>query len=197
VTRVVLATANADKAREIVELLATVEGVTIEPRPAEIGDVEETGDTLEDNALLKARAVGSVAACGAIADDTGLFVDALGGAPGVVSARYAGEHATYADNVAKLLAAMEGVEPPRTARFVTVAALVEPDGREVLAVGTLDGVIASAPRGEGGFGYDAVFVPDGGDGRTLAELTAAEKNAISHRGRAFLALAAQLHAPRT
>jgi XTP/dITP diphosphohydrolase len=195
VTRVVLATANVDKASEIVELLGTVDGLTVGPRPEGIGEVEETGATLEANALLKARAVASVAACGAVADDTGLFVDALDGAPGVYSARYAGEGATYADNVAKLLVALDGVGRPRAARFVTVAALVEPDGREVLASGTLDGEIATAPRGDGGFGYDSVFVPLEGDGRTLAELSAEEKNAISHRGRAFRALAAQLGSP--
>jgi XTP/dITP diphosphohydrolase len=191
VTRVVLATANRDKAIEIATVLATV-GVEVEPRPEDIGEVDESGETLEANALLKARAVASAAGCGAIADDTGLFVDALDGAPGVFSARYAGEDATYADNVTKLVGALELVEPPRTARFVTVAAFVAADGAELVASGTLDGQIATAPRGEGGFGYDAVFVPTDGDGRTLAELSADEKNSISHRGRAFRALAVEL-----
>jgi XTP/dITP diphosphohydrolase len=195
VTRVVLATANPDKAREITTILAAVDGLTVEPRPAGIGEIDETGATLEDNALLKARAVADAARCGAVADDTGLFVDALGGAPGVFSARYAGAGASYADNVDKLLGALDAIPAPRSARFVTVAALVEPDGREVFATGTLLGEITTTPRGEHGFGYDPVFVPADGDGRTLAELTAPEKDALSHRGRAFRALAAAL-APR-
>jgi XTP/dITP diphosphohydrolase len=192
VTRVVLATANHDKATEIAAVLA-LGGFAVEPRPSGIGEVDETGTTLEDNALLKARAVAAAARCAAIADDTGLFVDALDGAPGVFSARYAGEDATYEDNVVKLLGALEDVPPPRrTARFVTVAAFVGDDGHEVLATGTLDGEIATVPKGTGGFGYDPVFVPDGGDGRTLAELASDEKNAVSHRGRAFRSLAAIL-----
>jgi XTP/dITP diphosphohydrolase len=128
----------------------------------------------------------------AVADDTGLFVDALGGAPGVYSARYAGERATYADNVAKLLDALASSGVPRTARFETAAVLVDPAARRTVAIGTLHGVIATAPRGSRGFGYDSVFVPDGAGGRTLAELEDDEKHAISHRGRAFRALAAQL-----
>ena len=125
----------------------------------------------------------------AVADDTGLFVDALDGAPGVFSARYAGEHATYADNVRKLLAALSGSEEPRPARFETAAVLVGPGREQVGALGVLHGTIALAPVGDGGFGYDPVFVPDGGDGRTLAQLSDAEKHAVSHRGRAFRALA--------
>ena len=125
-----------------------------------------------------------------IADDTGLEVDALGGAPGVRSARFAGDDATYADNCALLLERLGAVEPPqRTARFATVAIARWPDGREVAALGTVEGSIADVPRGDGGFGYDPVFVPDDGDGRTFAEMTGAEKHAISHRGRAFRTLA--------
>jgi XTP/dITP diphosphohydrolase len=186
----VLATANADKAREIADILGS--SVTLLPRPSSVPDVEETGDTLIANARLKARALVAATGRAAIADDTGLEVDALAGAPGVYSARYAGEQATYADNVAKLVAALAGVEGPRRARFRTVALAAWPDGREVVAEGTVDGDIALAPRGREGFGYDPVFVPSEGDGRTFAEMPAAQKHRLSHRGRAFRALAAQL-----
>src|SRR5213076_1747832 len=119
-----------------------------------------------------------------------LDVDALGGAPGVRSARFAGENATYADNVAKLLAVLGDVPAAeRTARFATVAVARFPDGREVAAIGTVEGLIAPEPRGHGGFGYDPVFVPVEGDGRTFAEMSAAEKHTVSHRGRAFRTLA--------
>ncbi|MBW3669306.1 MAG: RdgB/HAM1 family non-canonical purine NTP pyrophosphatase [Actinobacteria bacterium] len=187
-TRVVLATANPDKAREIAALL---DGFEVVPRPADVPDVDETGATLEENARLKAAALVEATGCAAVADDTGLEVLALDGAPGVYSARFAGEHASYADNVTKLLSVMEGVAD-RRARFRTVALARFPDGREVVAEGAVDGVITSAARGDGGFGYDPVFQPDEGDGRTYAELTLEEKNALSHRGRAFRALAARL-----
>ncbi|MDQ3757800.1 MAG: RdgB/HAM1 family non-canonical purine NTP pyrophosphatase [Actinomycetota bacterium] len=186
--RLVLASANPDKAREIAALL---DGFDIVPRPTHVPEVEETGSTLVDNARLKAQALMAATGEAAVSDDTGLEVVALDGAPGVYSARYAGEGATYADNVAKLLDALRG-STERRARFRTVALALFPDGREVVAEGTVDGLIAESPRGEGGFGYDPVFVPDDGDGRTFAELTPDEKNAISHRGRAFRALAAQL-----
>jgi XTP/dITP diphosphohydrolase len=186
----VLATANADKAREIADILGS--SVTLLPRPASVPDVEETGDTLLANARLKARALVAATGRAAIADDTGLEVDALAGAPGVYSARYAGEQATYADNVAKLVEALAGVEGHRRARFRTVALAAWPDGREVVAEGTVEGDIAPEPRGRGGFGYDPVFVPSEGDGRTFAEMSAAQKHRVSHRGRAFRALAAQL-----
>ena len=186
--RLVLATANPDKAREIQDLLA---GFELVPRPGGVGAVEETEDTLEGNARLKAAAVAAVAGEPAVADDTGLEVDALGGRPGAYAARYAGEDATYADNVAKLLEELRGVGD-RRARFRTVAVVCWPDGREVVADGVVDGVIAGEPRGGSGFGYDPVFVPDGGDGRTYAELSLDEKQAISHRGRAFRALAEKL-----
>ncbi len=190
-TEVVLATANPDKAREVAEILEHA-GIGVLPRPSTLGDVDETGDTLRDNALLKARAVAEATGAAAVADDTGLFVDALGGAPGVFSARYAGESATYAENVAKLLDALRDVPEPRRARFTTVAACVDASGRELVAEGTVEGSIALEPRGDAGFGYDPVFVPDELDGRTMAELSALEKHAISHRGRAFRALAARL-----
>ncbi|HTL83875.1 MAG TPA: RdgB/HAM1 family non-canonical purine NTP pyrophosphatase [Acidimicrobiia bacterium] len=211
----VLATQNPDKAREIVEIFAThtgtalgaysIEGVAFlvdEPerlaeslsrvRPlSEAPDVEETGATLEENARIKARALADALSMLAVADDTGLEVDALDGAPGVYSARYAGEHATYADNVAKLLREL-GDATSRAARFATVAIARRPDGTETLRRGEVEGRIASAPTGESGFGYDPVFVPDEGGGRTFAEMDAGEKHAISHRGRAFRALAAAL-----
>ena len=182
--RLVLATANPDKAAEIAAILS---GHDLLPRPPEVPDVDETGDTLEENARLKAVALVAATGEAAVADDTGLEVVTLDGAPGVYSARYAGEDATYADNVRKLLAALEGVED-RRARFRTVALARFPDGREVMAEGVVDGTIATEARGDAGFGYDPLFVPDEGDGRTFAEMTADEKHAVSHRGRAFRAL---------
>jgi len=189
--RFVLATANPDKVREITAVLADA-GIAIElvPRPNDVPDVDETGDTLEENARLKAEALCLATGLPAIADDTGLEVDALGGAPGVRSARFAGEDATYSDNVNLLLGRLRDVESPRRgARFATVALARWPDGREVAAFGDVVGVIAAEPRGGEGFGYDPVFVPEEGDGRTFAEMTAAEKHEVSHRGRAFRTLA--------
>jgi XTP/dITP diphosphohydrolase len=191
--RLVLASANPDKAREIAEILADHQ---LEPRPAGVPDVEETGATLEENARLKAVALVEATGTAAVADDTGLEVSALDGAPGVYSARYAGEGATYADNVAKLVAALDGAAD-RRARFRTVALARFPDGSEVVAEGIVEGTIIDAPRGDAGFGYDPVFVPDEGDGRTFAEMTPEEKHAVSHRGRAFRALDAKLDAIRS
>jgi XTP/dITP diphosphohydrolase len=187
----VLASANPDKAKEIEEILGSA--VSLRPRPAWVGEVEETGETLVENARLKARALVDATGEAAVADDTGLEVEALDGAPGVLSARYAGEGGTYADNVAKLLAAMVSVDG-RRARFRTVAVAAWPDDREVVCEGVVEGTIATEARGESGFGYDPVFVPSEGDGRTFAEMTSDEKHRISHRGRAFRALAAQLQA---
>ncbi len=186
-TEFVLATANPDKAEEIAAILGP--GVRLVPRPSSVDDVDETGDTLVDNARLKARALADATGRPAIADDTGLEVDALGGAPGVRSARYAGEGATYAQNMARLLDELDGVAEPRTARFRTVALAAWPDGRELSAEGFVAGRITTVARGTGGFGYDPLFVPDEGDGRTFAEMAAAEKHSLSHRGRAFRALA--------
>ncbi len=181
--RIVLATANPDKARELAALL---EGFHVSARPSDVPDVDETADTLEGNARLKAAAVMEATGNLAVADDTGLEVDALDGRPGVWAARYAGPGATYADNVRKLLGELEGVPAGRrTARFRTVAVALFPDGREIVAEGAVTGTIAEAPRGEGGFGYDPVFVPEGGGGRTFAEMTMEEKAAVSHRGRAL------------
>lgn len=218
--RFVVATGNPDKAREIGEVFsatfdaafallplhaveddAPVGFVIIDPSedfdPASLPvvvtapDVEETGTTLEENARIKARGVSEATGLAAIADDTGLEVDALDGAPGVHSARYAGEDATYAENVGLLLRELtvRGAEgPARTARFATVALAAWPDGREIVARGEVEGAITPDPRGVNGFGYDPVFAPDRGDGRTFAEMSSGEKHAISHRGRAFRAL---------
>jgi XTP/dITP diphosphohydrolase len=189
--RFVVATANPDKAREIAAVLGAA-GLDLElvPRPAAVPEVDETGDTLEENARLKALALCRATALPAISDDTGLEVDALDGAPGVWSARFAGEDATYADNVELLLERMAATpDGARSARFATVAIARWPDGHEVAAFGEVAGTIARAPRGGEGFGYDPVFVPDEGDGRTFAEMSATEKHELSHRGRAFRTLA--------
>ena len=190
-TEFVLATANPDKAREIAAVLrAELPAMKLLDRPPDVPEVDETGPTLEDNARLKAAALCHATDLPAIADDTGLVVDALHGAPGVHTARYAGPAATYADNVARLLGELEGVASARrTARFSTIAVARWPDGVEVAAVGTVDGFIADEPRGRHGFGYDPVFVPVDGDGRTFGEMTDTEKDAHSHRGRAFRMLA--------
>jgi len=196
--RLVVASANPDKVAEIAAILGP--SVDLLARPPEVPEVIEDADTLEGNARLKAVAIAAHTGLAAVADDTGLEVDALDGAPGVWSARFAGEEATYADNVTKLLAELDriGATTPasRRARFRTVALVRRPDGSEVVAEGRVEGTIAAAPAGSGGFGYDPVFVPDRLDGRpgarTFAEMTAAEKHAVSHRGRAFRALAALL-----
>lgn len=188
--RFVMASANPDKVAEIAAVLAEA-GIVLEPRPADVAEVEETGETLEENARLKAVALAEATGLPAVADDTGLEVSGLGGAPGVRSARFAGEQATYADNVSKLATEMEGCED-RSARFRTVAMVRWPDGRELSVEGVVDGVIAESPKGEGGFGYDPLFIPDGCGGRTFAEMQAGEKNEVSHRGRAFRALAQAL-----
>ncbi len=193
--RLVLASANQDKVAEIAAILAGALNVELVPRPPEIPDVPEDGATLLDNARLKAQALVSATGLAAVADDTGLEVEALGGAPGVYSARYAGSNATYADNVAKLLAALADLPDgggTRRACFRTVALAAFPDGTDVWAEGAVEGAIAERSRGEAGFGYDPVFLPTGADGRTFAELSAAEKHRISHRGIAFRALATVL-----
>lgn len=184
----VVASKNPDKIREVEAVLADL-GLDI-VGGLDWPDVEETGGTLEENALLKARAVAAATGLPALADDTGLEVDALGGAPGVYAARYSGPAATYSSNVAKLLAEMTGVSE-RRAVFRTVIAVVDPGGDEWLAEGSLEGTIALAARGENGFGYDPVFQV--GE-RTLAEMTAEEKNSFSHRARALAAIASALAA---
>jgi XTP/dITP diphosphohydrolase len=190
-----LASANPDKVKEIVAVLAAALPVDLVPRPEHVPDVVEDADTLVGNARLKARALETATGTAAVADDTGLEVEALGGEPGVYSARYAGESATYADNVDKLLrelAALDDGGGARRASFRTVALVAFPDGSEVWAEGVLAGTIAAEARGANGFGYDPVFVPAGGDGRTFAEMRPEEKDAVSHRGRAFRALAGEL-----
>jgi len=183
--RVVLATRNRDKLREIARLLdpERFKLLTLDDFD-DFPEVEEDGATLEENALKKAREVAAATGLLTVADDTGLEVDALGGRPGVYSSRYAGENATYADNVQKLLRELQGVpREKRAARFRCVAAIVDGE-REVTAEGVCEGVILEEPRGEGGFGYDPVFfVPE--VGKTFAEMSTEEKNAISHRGKAF------------
>jgi XTP/dITP diphosphohydrolase len=189
--RVVVATGNRGKLQEIRSSLAFEgwEFVTAADLGAQAPEVEETGDIFTENALLKALAYHELFGMPSIADDSGLIVDVLAGEPGVRSARYAGEHASDADNNAKLLLALEGVGPDlRAARFESSVVFVAEDGRALAACGTCEGRIETSPRGDGGFGYDPLFEPDATPGRTMAELTLAEKNAISHRGAALRTL---------
>lgn len=188
IPRLVVASKNRDKIVEIEGVLDEVGLVGEVVQGLDWPDVEETGETLEENALLKARTVMEFVGLPALADDSGLEVTALGGLPGVRTARYAGRDASYRDNVERLLREMARVED-RRARFRTAVALVMPDGSELLAEGVLDGVIAYAPRGNGGFGYDPVFEVDG---RTLSEMGVAHKNTLSHRARALRSLAEAL-----
>ena len=181
--KLVVATANPDKLTEISFVLNGI--VELEPRPVEMPEVIEDGLDLESNARLKAKAVCEFTKKPAISDDTGLEVDALGGAPGVHSARFAGEDATYLKNVEKILEELSGIPAHlRTARFVTVAMVYYPDGKEISSRGIVEGHILEVPLGAGGFGYDPVFVPVEGDGRTFAEM-GDEKHNFSHRARAF------------
>ncbi|HLI16569.1 MAG TPA: RdgB/HAM1 family non-canonical purine NTP pyrophosphatase [Acidimicrobiales bacterium] len=192
--KIVVASANREKASELASIFGPlVPEAELVPRPASVPPVEELGATLEENARIKARALREATGLAALADDTGLEVEALGGAPGVRSARYAGADATDAENVAKLLAHLRGVRD-RRARFRTVVVLELPGGAQLVADGVAPGTIAAEPRGTGGFGYDAVFIPDDGDGRTFAEMRGDEKQAVSHRGRALRALALQVAA---
>jgi XTP/dITP diphosphohydrolase len=190
VGRIVVATGNAHKLTEIRAILAGLDVDLVPMTELGLPSPVEDGDTFEANALLKARACATGAGLPALADDSGLEVDALGGEPGVRSARYAGEDADDAANNAKLVAALRGVPPSqRTARFVCAAALVTPDGEEHVVRGTMEGAIVDEPQGEHGFGYDPHFVSDAvGDGRTNGQLTPDEKDTISHRGAAFRAI---------
>jgi XTP/dITP diphosphohydrolase len=188
IPRLVVASKNPDK---IGEIEAVLDGTGLAGeivRGLDWPDVEETGATLEENALIKARAVVEATGLPVLADDTGLEVAVLDGAPGVHTARYAGAGARYADNVEKLIEAMAGVTD-RRARFRTVVALTFPDGVEMTAEGVLEGAITKQPRGGGGFGYDPVFEFEG---QTLAEMGREEKNRLSHRARAIRALAESL-----
>ncbi len=196
-TRLVLATHNAHKVGELRAILAP-ELADLDPAAVvgarDVGAPEpvEDGVTFAANALLKARALAAATGLPAVADDSGLSVDVLGGAPGIFSARWAGRHGDDAANLDLLLAQLADIAPEhRGARFVCAAALVTPDGTEHVETGTLDGTLATAPRGAHGFGYDPVLVPLG-ESRTCAELSPAEKNAISHRGKAFRALVPHL-----
>jgi XTP/dITP diphosphohydrolase len=185
--QIVMASANPDKVSEIALLMHDV--VEILPRPIDVPDVVEDADTLEGNARLKAVAIVSATSMPAIADDTGLEIDHLDGAPGVHTARFAGDNATYADNVSKTLAVLRGVpDPDRTARFRTVALLRYPDGTELVAHGVVEGKIAIRAAGDEGFGYDPIFIADEITNLTFAQMDPVAKHAISHRGRAFRAL---------
>ena len=185
--RLVMASGNAHKAAEIREILSAH---MIEQRPSWVGEVDENAETLAGNARLKARAICEATGTAAVADDTGLEVDALGGLPGVRSARFAGDSATDEENLRKLLKSLEAVpSDERGARFRTVAIVAFPDGKELVTEGVANGMIAEVPRGNGGFGYDSLFVPDEGTGLSFAEMSEMEKNLISHRGKAFRSLA--------
>ncbi|QCR53681.1 non-canonical purine NTP pyrophosphatase, RdgB/HAM1 family [Brachybacterium sp. SGAir0954] len=192
--RVVLASHNTGKLEELRRILAdAVPSLAPEQVVSSAGialpDVVEDQVTFEGNALIKARAAASATGLLAVADDSGLAVDVLGGSPGIFSARWSGRHGDDAANNALLLAQLSDIaDAHRGARFVCAAALVSPDGREIVLRGEMTGRLLTAGRGEGGFGYDPLFVPDG-ETRTSAELTAAEKDAISHRGKAFRAIA--------
>jgi len=186
VRRVLLATGNAHKVDEIAAILG--DGWRVEPRDP---GVPETGETFEDNALIKARALAASAGELAMADDSGIEIDALGGAPGVRSARWAIE----GDWIPRVLRELDGVvSGARGCRYVCAAAAVRPDAHELVVRGTVEGRVASGPRGTGGFGYDPIMVPTEADGRTFAEMSDDEKHALSHRGRAFRQLAARLDA---
>jgi len=192
----VLATRNAHKVREVGQILSLglPEGWLVGADAFDCPEVEETGTTFAENALLKARAVAAFTGLPAIADDSGLCVEVLGGAPGVFSARWCGRHGDDDGNLVLLLAQLHDIPPGRRgAWFECAAALVLPNGTEQVETGRLCGCLTSEPRGEGGFGYDPILVPTGGS-LTCAELTPEEKNAISHRGRAFRALAPKIAA---
>ncbi len=198
---ILAATANPGKLfemRALTRLLGAEKGfeVTLEPRPVGLGHIEEPGRTLQDNAQIKAITVARFARRPALADDSGLEVDALGGAPGVDSAIWAGEQASDEANLAKLLKELEAgsylESSQRRARFHTVLCVATPTGECLFAEGVCEGEIASSPRGEGGFGYDPVFVPSDGDGRTFGQMSPEEKDSISHRARAFEAFFEEL-----
>lgn len=188
----ILATSNLHKVGEMRELLP---GIDLEPLPASYESPVEDGDSFEANALIKARAAQAKLGGVAIADDSGIESYDLDGAPGIYSARYAGEGASDEDNLDKLLREVDAADGERRAAYVCAIALVEADGTEHVFEAICTGTLLHERRGEGGFGYDPIFVPDDTgpeDGRTMSELSPAEKNAISHRGRAARLLAAHL-----
>jgi XTP/dITP diphosphohydrolase len=183
-TRLLLATGNAHKVDEVQHVLGSAYEVVAQDTGA-----AETGTTFEENALIKARALAAASGELAVADDSGIEIDHLGGAPGIHSARWTDE----GDWIPRVLRELDGVTPDgRGCRYVCAAAAVWPDGREVVVRGVVEGVVADAPRGDGGFGYDPIVVPVEGDGRTFAEMTPDEKHTISHRARAFRELARRL-----
>jgi len=182
---IVVASANSKKIEELRRLMPP--WVTLVSRPHEVPEIEETAPTLEGNAYIKAVEIANFVKGWALADDTGLCVDALNGAPGVVSARYAGPASNDADNRQLLLKNLHAV-PMRSARFRTVIALVHANGEMHHVIGECEGTITETERGEQGFGYDCIFVPRDGDGRTFAEMSAHEKDAVSHRGHAMAQL---------
>jgi XTP/dITP diphosphohydrolase len=195
-SRIAIASHNAHKLREIERICADwpVEWLTVENHEGPWPDVEETGNTYLENARLKARAGAAALGEPALADDSGIEVDALGGRPGPRSARFAGEDATDEQNLDALIRALKGVPSAgRTARYRCVGVLAFPDGRELHTEGICEGILVPRPRGDRGFGYDPIFVPGGGD-RTMAELGDGEKDRVSHRGRAFRALREALDA---
>jgi XTP/dITP diphosphohydrolase len=192
-TTVLLATRNAGKVAELRRILSAydINLLGLDDFP-DVPDVPETGETFIDNALLKAHAVSQATGLLAVADDSGLAVDALNQMPGVLSARWSGRHGDDAANLALVIAQLADVpDQRRGAAFICAAAAAGPDGREVVVQARLDGVLVREPRGSNGFGYDPIFVPIG-EGRTTAEMPSEEKDAISHRGQAFRALAPQL-----
>jgi XTP/dITP diphosphohydrolase len=192
--RVVLASSNSGKLRELASLLAPFGFDLIAQNTLGVETPPETGETFAANALLKARHAAAATNLAALADDSGIEVDALGGRPGIYSARYAGEGASDQDNLRKMLGELRDVPAEkRTARYQCVIAFVSapPDPEPILASGTWEGTLISAPRGLGGFGYDPIFIPRGFD-RTAAELDPGEKNSLSHRGQALRALVTQL-----
>jgi XTP/dITP diphosphohydrolase len=188
--KVILASRNKGKIKEIGDILGRYDMTVVSRDDAglPIDEVEETGETFEENSYIKAKAILDVAGMPTVADDSGLMVDALGGAPGVYSARYAGEDCTYEDNNRKLLSALAGVpDEKRSARFVSVITMLWPDGRKIVARGECEGRILTETRGEGGFGYDPLFVPEGYD-ISFGEMSPEEKNKISHRAKALMKL---------
>jgi XTP/dITP diphosphohydrolase len=195
-TELALATRNPGKVREILQICSSwpvtwhlgTDGSDRSPRAPAWPEVEETGETYLDNARLKARTVAGALGLPAVGEDSGIEVDALGGEPGPRSARYAGPHATDAQNLERLITNVRPFPPEsRTARYRCVAVCAWPDGREVWAEGDCEGTLLVEPRGKDGFGYDPIFVPSG-ERRTMAELSPDEKNALSHRAKAFRAL---------
>jgi XTP/dITP diphosphohydrolase len=180
--KIILATHNLHKRDELIALTGNF--IEIELLPDDFPEIPETGDTLEENAHIKARFVFEELGKAVLADDTGLEVEVLNGAPGVYTARYAGENATYNDNCEKLLYELEGKEN-RAAKFITVICYIDEDGKEYFFKGSVDGTITKEYRGSNGFGYDPVFEPLEGNGKTFAEMASDEKNRLSHRSRAM------------